>query len=146
MRQRAAEGAAVAHLWVGHRPGRLGEQRSMLAARLVERFERLAPFVRATVPGGPAEKAKIPAGDCVLGIGSHLVKSISDASRELRRHHRSGAARKIAYDWLVRVDSSAPALARAATPVATARRSDSRVGPDGPSPEHARTNAVSSAT
>ena len=42
--------------------------------------------VRLATPGGPAQKAGIEAGDCVLGIGSRLVNSISDASRELRRH------------------------------------------------------------
>ena len=42
--------------------------------------------VRAVTPGSAAERAGIAAGDCVLGIGSRLVSSISDASRELRRH------------------------------------------------------------
>ena len=42
--------------------------------------------VRMVAPGGAAEKAGISAGDCVLGIGTRLVNSISDASRELRRH------------------------------------------------------------
>src|SRR6266511_2595964 len=42
--------------------------------------------VRMVAPGAAAERAGITAGDCVLGIGSHLVNSISDASRELRRH------------------------------------------------------------
>jgi len=42
--------------------------------------------VRSVAQGGPAQQAGIASGDCVLGIGSHLVKSISDASRELRRH------------------------------------------------------------
>ena len=42
--------------------------------------------VRGVASGGPAERAGITPGDCVLGIGSRLVKSISDASRELRRH------------------------------------------------------------
>src|SRR5439155_13549685 len=42
--------------------------------------------VRATVPGSPAAKAGIPAGDCVMGIGRRMVHSISDASAELRRH------------------------------------------------------------
>ncbi|MDQ6894060.1 MAG: SpoIIE family protein phosphatase [Acidobacteriota bacterium] len=49
-------------------------------------YSRKGIDVRATVPGGPAEKAKIPAGDCVLGIGNRLVNSISDASAELRKH------------------------------------------------------------
>ena len=39
----------------------------------------------------------------------------------------------------------ATALARAATPTATARRSSSRSGPRGPSPRHAAANAASSA-
>ena len=42
--------------------------------------------VRSVAQGGPAQQAGIASGDCVLGIGSHLVRSISDASRELRRH------------------------------------------------------------
>ena len=42
--------------------------------------------VRSVAPAGPAQRAGITSGDCVLGIGSRLVKSISDASRELRRH------------------------------------------------------------
>ncbi len=42
--------------------------------------------VRLATPGGPAQRAGIEAGDCVLGIGSRLVNSISDAARELRRH------------------------------------------------------------
>jgi serine phosphatase RsbU (regulator of sigma subunit) len=42
--------------------------------------------VRMVSPGAAAEKAGIVAGDCVLGIGNRLVNSISDASRELRRH------------------------------------------------------------
>jgi serine phosphatase RsbU (regulator of sigma subunit) len=42
--------------------------------------------VRETVPGSPAEKAGIRAGECVLGIGKRMVKSSSDASAELRRH------------------------------------------------------------
>jgi serine phosphatase RsbU (regulator of sigma subunit) len=42
--------------------------------------------VRATVPGGPAARAGIPAGDCVVGIGSRMVKTTSDASAELRKH------------------------------------------------------------
>ena len=42
--------------------------------------------VRMVAPGGAAEKAGITAGDCILGLGNHLVNSISDASRELRRH------------------------------------------------------------
>ncbi|HYR46695.1 MAG TPA: SpoIIE family protein phosphatase [Thermoanaerobaculia bacterium] len=42
--------------------------------------------VREASPGGPAARAGIAAGDCVLGIGSRMVGSISDASAELRRH------------------------------------------------------------
>lgn len=42
--------------------------------------------VRDASPGGPADRAGISAGDCVLGIGSRMVGSISDASAELRRH------------------------------------------------------------
>src|SRR5215471_16263545 len=42
--------------------------------------------VRMVAPGGAAEKSGITAGDCILGIGTRLVNSISDASRELRRH------------------------------------------------------------
>jgi serine phosphatase RsbU (regulator of sigma subunit) len=49
-------------------------------------YSRKGIDVRATTPGGPAARAGIPAGDCVLGIGSHLVNSISDASAELRKH------------------------------------------------------------
>src|SRR5262249_17494889 len=41
--------------------------------------------VRMVAPGGAAEKAGIAAGDCILGLGNHLVNSISDASRGLRR-------------------------------------------------------------
>ncbi len=42
--------------------------------------------VRDIVPGSPAEKAGIKAGECVLGIGRRMVRSSSDASAELRRH------------------------------------------------------------
>jgi serine phosphatase RsbU (regulator of sigma subunit) len=42
--------------------------------------------VRETVPGSPAEKAGIKAGECVLGIGRRIIQSTSDASEELRRH------------------------------------------------------------
>ena len=49
-------------------------------------YSRKGIDVRATTPGGPAAQAGIPAGDCVLGIGRHLVNSISDASTELRKH------------------------------------------------------------
>ncbi len=45
--------------------------------------------VRATVPGSPAAKAGIPAGDCVMGIGRRMVHSISDASAELRSRRSS---------------------------------------------------------
>jgi serine phosphatase RsbU (regulator of sigma subunit) len=50
--------------------------------------------VRATIPGGPAERAGIPAGDCVVGIGKRIVNTISDASSELRRH---AIAEKVKY-------------------------------------------------
>ena len=49
-------------------------------------YSRKGIDVRATTPGGPAARGGIPAGDCVLGIGNHLVNSISDASAELRKH------------------------------------------------------------
>jgi serine phosphatase RsbU (regulator of sigma subunit) len=49
-------------------------------------YSRKGIDVRAATPGGPAARAGIPAGDCVLGIGRHLVNSISDASSELRKH------------------------------------------------------------
>ncbi|MEO8189837.1 MAG: SpoIIE family protein phosphatase [Acidobacteriota bacterium] len=49
-------------------------------------YSRTGIEVRATTPKGPAARAGIPAGDCVLGIGTHLVNSISDASTELRKH------------------------------------------------------------
>ncbi|MFY9550719.1 MAG: SpoIIE family protein phosphatase [Thermoanaerobaculia bacterium] len=42
--------------------------------------------VRSVIPGGPAEKAGIRAGECVQGIGQRIVNSTSDASAELRRH------------------------------------------------------------
>jgi len=42
--------------------------------------------VRATVPGSPAEKAGIKAGECIQGIGRRIIKWSSDASEELRRH------------------------------------------------------------
>ena len=42
--------------------------------------------VRMVAPRGAAERVGIVAGDCILGIGSRLVNSISAASRELRRH------------------------------------------------------------
>ncbi len=42
--------------------------------------------VRATVPGSPAEKAGIKAGECIQGIGRRIIKWSSDASAELRRH------------------------------------------------------------
>jgi sigma-B regulation protein RsbU (phosphoserine phosphatase) len=42
--------------------------------------------VRQTIPGSPAEKAGIKAGQCVQGIGKRIVKTSSDASAELRRH------------------------------------------------------------
>jgi serine phosphatase RsbU (regulator of sigma subunit) len=42
--------------------------------------------VRTVLPGSPAEKAKIQAGECIQGIGRRIVRSSSDASAELRRH------------------------------------------------------------
>jgi sigma-B regulation protein RsbU (phosphoserine phosphatase) len=42
--------------------------------------------VRMVLPGSPAEKAGIRAGECVQGIGKRIVNSSSDASAELRRH------------------------------------------------------------
>jgi serine phosphatase RsbU (regulator of sigma subunit) len=48
--------------------------------------------VRSTTPGGPAERAGIRPGECVVGIGSlrgssrKMVNSISDASAELQKH------------------------------------------------------------
>src|SRR5450755_4132817 len=49
-------------------------------------YSRQGIDIRATTPGGPAAKAGIPAGDCVVGIAAHMVDSISAASRELRKH------------------------------------------------------------
>src|SRR5450432_2806154 len=49
-------------------------------------YSRKGIDIRATTPGGPAARAGIPPGDCVLGIGRRLVNSISDASAELRKH------------------------------------------------------------
>jgi serine phosphatase RsbU (regulator of sigma subunit) len=42
--------------------------------------------VRMVLPGSPAEKAGIRAGECIEGIGGRLILSSSDASEELRRH------------------------------------------------------------
>ncbi len=42
--------------------------------------------VREVLPGGPAQRAGIRAGDRIVGIGRRLVKSASDASAELQRH------------------------------------------------------------
>jgi serine phosphatase RsbU (regulator of sigma subunit) len=50
--------------------------------------------VRATVAGGPADRAEIRPGDCVVGIGRRMVNTISDASTELRRH---GIGEKVPY-------------------------------------------------
>ena len=50
--------------------------------------------VREIVPGSPAEKAGIKAGECVHGIGKRIVKASSDASAELRRHR---IGEKVAY-------------------------------------------------
>src|SRR5262245_15486977 len=41
--------------------------------------------VRMVIPGGPADKAGIKAGECIQGIGSKIVYTSSDASAELRR-------------------------------------------------------------
>ncbi len=49
-------------------------------------YSRKGIDIRASTPGGPAARAGIPPGDCVLGIGRRLVNSISDASAELRKH------------------------------------------------------------
>jgi len=49
-------------------------------------YSRKGIAVRAVVPGGPADRAGIRAGDCVLGIGKRMVDSSSDASAELRKH------------------------------------------------------------
>lgn len=49
-------------------------------------YGRMGIEVRATVPGGPAEKAKIRPGECIEGIGGRIVYTSSDASAELRRH------------------------------------------------------------
>jgi serine phosphatase RsbU (regulator of sigma subunit) len=49
-------------------------------------YGRTGIEVRATVPGGPAEKAGIKPGECVQGIGKRMVNTTSDASAELRRH------------------------------------------------------------
>ncbi len=65
--------------------------------------------VRETVPGSPAEKAGIKAGECVLGIGRRIVQSSSDASAELRRHQ---IGEKVLY--LVR-NAPCPTQPRAAT-------------------------------
>jgi serine phosphatase RsbU (regulator of sigma subunit) len=42
--------------------------------------------VRMVLPGTPAEKAGIKAGECIQGIGRRIVYTSSDASEELRRH------------------------------------------------------------
>src|SRR5438128_5476518 len=49
-------------------------------------YSRKGIAVRAVVSGGPADRAGIRAGDCVLGIGKRMVDSSSDASAELRKH------------------------------------------------------------
>jgi serine phosphatase RsbU (regulator of sigma subunit) len=49
-------------------------------------YSRNGIEVRAVTAGGPAQKAGVPAGDCVVGIGTRLVNSTSDASAELRKH------------------------------------------------------------
>ena len=49
-------------------------------------YSRNGIEVRSVTAGGPAQKAGIPAGDCVVGIGTRLVNSTSGASAELRKH------------------------------------------------------------
>ncbi|HEY7368482.1 MAG TPA: SpoIIE family protein phosphatase [Thermoanaerobaculia bacterium] len=71
--------------------------------------------VRSVVAGGPAQRAGIKAGECVLGIGPanggrRLVASASDAAAELQRH-RIGE-RVAYYVRASRCDSTAPAPSR----------------------------------
>ncbi len=68
--------------------------------------------VRMVLPGSPAEKAGIQAGECVQGIGKRIVKSSSDASAELRRHR---IGEKV--DYLVR-NGPCPGSPEAAGPAA----------------------------
>lgn len=56
--------------------------------------------VRDLVPGGPAEKAGLKAGDVVLGIGQRILNKPADAPPELRRH-KIGAS----VSYLVRRDA-----------------------------------------
>ncbi|HEY7863266.1 MAG TPA: hypothetical protein VIE39_06390, partial [Thermoanaerobaculia bacterium] len=47
--------------------------------------------IRSVIPGGPAQRAGIKAGECVKGIGPasggrRMVASVSDAATELQRH------------------------------------------------------------
>src|SRR6266699_1168588 len=72
-----------------------------------------------------------------------------DTDREQReRNRRETRSSSYGQGQSVPTASGCPptALARAAMPVATARRSSSSVGPAGPSPVQAATNAASSAT
>ena len=67
--------------------------------------------VRMVLPGSPAEKAGIKAGECVQGIGKRIVNSSSDASAELRRHRISEKV-----DYLVRNGPCPGAEAAGAAP------------------------------
>ena len=67
--------------------------------------------VRMVLPGSPAEKAGIKAGECVQGIGKRIVNSSSDASAELRRHR---IGEKV--DYLVRNGPCPGAEAAGAAP------------------------------
>src|SRR5262249_18968021 len=49
-------------------------------------YSRNGIEVRSVAAGVPAQKAGIPAGGWVVGIGNRLVNSTSDASAELRKH------------------------------------------------------------
>ncbi len=72
--------------------------------------------VRTVLPGSPAEKAGIRAGECVQGIGKRIVNSSSDASAELRRH-RIGER----VDYLVR-NGPCPGVEASGTPTGTELR------------------------
>ncbi|HUM01963.1 MAG TPA: PDZ domain-containing protein, partial [Thermoanaerobaculia bacterium] len=43
-------------------------------------------LIRDLVPGGPAERAGLKAGDVILGIGHRILNRPTDAPAELRRH------------------------------------------------------------
>ena len=89
-----------------------------------------------------------------LRTGEGLAEGIdngssNDTDREQDKHNRPETrSSSHGHGQSVPTASGCPAtaLARAAMPVATARRSSSSVGPAGPAPVHAETNAVSSAT